>query len=56
MDKQWELIQKKTFTNWINNKLRLREIAPLTEIAIDLSSGEKLIQLLVRLEPEFNAS
>jgi hypothetical protein len=47
MNKDWEIIQKKTFTNWINNKLRLRELAPITDIADDLASGENLIQLLV---------
>jgi hypothetical protein len=46
MNKDWEIIQKKTFTNWINNKLRLRDIKPITDIAEDLSSGENLIQLL----------
>jgi hypothetical protein len=47
MNKDWEIIQKKTFTNWINNKLKLRDVSPIVEIAADLSSGEKLILLLV---------
>lgn len=46
MDKSWEVIQKKTFTNWINNKLKIRSIPPLNNIDTDLASGETLIQLL----------
>lgn len=34
------------FTNWINNKLKLKQVAPLDSIDTDFSSGEKLIQLL----------
>ncbi|KAI8819850.1 calponin domain-containing protein [Fimicolochytrium jonesii] len=45
-DKSWETIQKKTFTNWINNQLKQKEIPPIGTIDTDLSSGEKLIQLL----------
>ncbi|KAJ3024208.1 hypothetical protein HKX48_004481 [Thoreauomyces humboldtii] len=46
MDKTWETIQKKTFVNWINNQLKQKEIAPIDNLDVDLSSGEKLIQLL----------
>ncbi|KAJ3282534.1 hypothetical protein HK104_010842 [Borealophlyctis nickersoniae] len=46
MDKSWEHIQKKTFTNWINNQLKQKEVAPIADLASELSSGEKLIQLL----------
>ncbi|KAJ3121335.1 hypothetical protein HK098_003775 [Nowakowskiella sp. JEL0407] len=46
MEKTWETMQKKTFTNWINNKLKLKEYSPIVELNEELSSGEKLIQLL----------
>ena len=46
MDKTWEVIQKKTFTNWINNKLKIAKVSPITDIDVELCSGEKLIQLL----------
>ncbi|KAI8914816.1 calponin homology domain-containing protein [Powellomyces hirtus] len=46
MDKTWETIQKKTFTNWINNQLKTKDVAPLENIDTDFGSGEKLIQLL----------
>ncbi|KAJ3332002.1 hypothetical protein HDU76_001618, partial [Blyttiomyces sp. JEL0837] len=45
-DKAWELVQRKTFTNWINNQLKKQKISPIQELDADLSSGEKLIQLL----------
>ncbi|KAJ3090105.1 hypothetical protein HK102_004663 [Quaeritorhiza haematococci] len=34
------------FTNWINNKLKLKNVAPIANLDTELSSGEKLIQLL----------
>ncbi|KNC98650.1 uncharacterized protein SPPG_06332 [Spizellomyces punctatus DAOM BR117] len=46
MDKTWENIQKKTFTNWINNQLKQKDVAPLENLDTDLCTGEKLIQLL----------
>ncbi|KAJ3380250.1 hypothetical protein HDU92_006082, partial [Lobulomyces angularis] len=46
MDKGWELIQAKTFQNWINNKLKIKNYDPINAISTDLSTGEKLIQLL----------
>ncbi|KAI9104832.1 calponin homology domain-containing protein [Phlyctochytrium arcticum] len=46
MDKSWEIVQKKTFTNWINNQLKQKDVAPLESLDTDLCSGEKLIQLL----------
>ncbi|KAJ3046582.1 hypothetical protein HK097_000722 [Rhizophlyctis rosea] len=46
MDKQWEQIQKKTFTNWINNQLKKKNLSPITDLSSELSSGEKLIELL----------
>ncbi|KAH6569676.1 hypothetical protein BASA50_002128 [Batrachochytrium salamandrivorans] len=46
MDRDWESIQKKTFTNWINSQLKKQEIPPIVSLDTDLSSGETLIQLL----------
>jgi Ca2+-binding EF-hand superfamily protein len=46
LDKSWESIQEKTFSNWISTKLTVRGIAPIRHLATDLSSGETLIQLL----------
>ncbi|KAJ3035823.1 hypothetical protein HDV00_003358 [Rhizophlyctis rosea] len=46
MDKQWEQIQKKTFTNWINNQLKKKNHSAIGDLSSELSSGEKLIELL----------
>lgn len=46
MDKSWEQIQKKTFTNWINNHLKTVSAAPIVDLAADLANGENLIILL----------
>jgi hypothetical protein len=46
MDKSWEQVQKKTFTNWINNNLKQVSANPIVNLATDLSSGENLIILL----------
>ncbi|KAJ2996842.1 hypothetical protein HDV02_006095 [Globomyces sp. JEL0801] len=46
LDKTWEQIQKKTFTNWINNQLKVCDVAPIVDLATDFSNGEKLILLL----------
>ncbi|KXS11038.1 hypothetical protein M427DRAFT_138687 [Gonapodya prolifera JEL478] len=45
-DRTWETIQKKTFTNWVNNKLSVKHIEPIMDLYTELASGEKLIQLL----------
>lgn len=45
-NRDWEIIQKKTFTNWINSQLKQKKIAPIVDINTDLSSGERLIELL----------
>ncbi|KAI8896268.1 calponin homology domain-containing protein, partial [Globomyces pollinis-pini] len=45
-DKGWEVIQKKTFTNWINTQLKVRDIAPIVNVVTDSSTGEMLIILL----------
>jgi hypothetical protein len=46
VNKDWEVIQKKTFTNWINSQLKNKSIAPVEDLSTGLASGEKLIQLL----------
>ena len=46
MDRSWEAIQKKTFTNWINNQLKQQKFEPIKDLDTDLSSGESLIHLL----------
>ncbi|KAJ1653723.1 alpha-actinin [Dispira simplex] len=45
-DNTWESVQQKTFTKWLNNKLSHRNIAPVEDLARDLSDGTVLIQLL----------
>ncbi|KAI7903198.1 calponin homology domain-containing protein [Cokeromyces recurvatus] len=42
----WTLIQKKTFTKWVNNKLDLKSIPNVTHLNEDLANGVRLIQLL----------
>ncbi|GAA5813926.1 hypothetical protein MFLAVUS_007415 [Mucor flavus] len=42
----WELIQKKTFTKWVNNKLDLKSIPNIVHLNEDLANGVRLIQLL----------
>ncbi|CAO3635664.1 unnamed protein product [Cunninghamella blakesleeana] len=42
----WEVIQQKTFTKWVNNKLDIKNISHIENLAEDLSTGVKLIQLL----------
>ncbi|KAJ1551036.1 hypothetical protein HK096_003533 [Nowakowskiella sp. JEL0078] len=39
-------VLRAAFTNWINNKLKLKEVVPIADLRTELSSGEKLIQLL----------
>ncbi|KAI8814853.1 calponin homology domain-containing protein [Cladochytrium replicatum] len=46
MERTWESMQKKTFTNWVNTKLATKNIAPITVIDRELETGEHLIQLL----------
>ncbi|KAI8341476.1 calponin homology domain-containing protein [Chlamydoabsidia padenii] len=46
MDKTWELIQQKTFTKWLNNKLDIRGVQHIQNLADDLANGVTLIQLL----------
>ncbi|CEI86829.1 Putative Actinin-like protein [Rhizopus microsporus] len=42
----WELIQKKTFTKWVNNKLDVKNIPNIVHLNEDLANGVRLIQLL----------
>ncbi|KAL6631173.1 calponin homology domain-containing protein [Neocallimastix sp. 'constans'] len=46
LDKGWERTQIKTFTNWINNKLAMKGCKSITNLDTDLSTGERLIELL----------
>lgn len=38
LETQWIQVQQKTFTKWLNSKLKLRELA-ITDLVKDLSSG-----------------
>ncbi|KAK3069594.1 alpha-actinin, partial [Coniosporium uncinatum] len=42
---QWITVQQKTFTKWLNNKLKARQIA-IEDLVKDLSDGVVLIHLL----------
>lgn len=42
---QWELVQTKTFTNWVNSHLMKRG-RKITSLDTDLQSGVELINLL----------
>jgi len=46
LDKGWERTQIKTFTNWINNKLKMKGYKSITNLDTDLSTGERLLELL----------
>jgi len=46
LDKGWERTQIKTFTNWINNKLAMKNCKSISNLDTDLSTGERLIELL----------
>ncbi len=49
-DKSWIYVQKKTFTNWINDKLKATE-ARVEDLQIDLKDGIALITLMQVLAP-----
>lgn len=49
-DRGWVEVQKKTFTNWVNDKLKGTEYR-VEEITKDLGSGIVLITLLLVLAP-----
>ncbi|KAI9862974.1 MAG: hypothetical protein M1813_004147 [Trichoglossum hirsutum] len=44
-EQQWITVQQKTFTKWLNTKLKAREVA-VTDLVTDLSDGVILIHLL----------
>lgn len=49
-DQAWVLVQKKTFTNWINDKLKETDYS-VKEITEDLGDGVILNNLLLDLAP-----
>ncbi|KAI0464532.1 hypothetical protein LJB42_002147 [Komagataella kurtzmanii] len=48
----WVETQTRTFTNWINSKLRSIDEAPIKDIRKDFSDGLKLIKLLYALSED----
>ena len=46
LDAEWKKIQKKTFTRWCNEQLKVLPKQALEELTTDLSDGVKLILLL----------
>ncbi len=47
-DQEWLVMQKRTFTNWINDKLAVSD-HKITDLAKDLDDGTILIELLQNL-------
>ena len=47
-DQEWLAVQKRTFTNWINDKLAVSD-HKITDLAKDLNDGTILIELLQNL-------
>ncbi|KAF1957587.1 alpha-actinin-2 [Byssothecium circinans] len=45
LDEQWVKVQQKTFTKWLNSKLKAREVE-INDLITDLSDGIALIHLL----------
>lgn len=55
----WKVVQTKTFTKWVNNKLRRAGCATIDNLFIDLSSGIALVNLLNALGksiPKYNTN
>jgi actinin alpha len=50
-EKQWEAIQKKTFTGWVNTHLKKKGLQ-VEELSTDFQNGLKLISLLEALSNE----
>ena len=55
--KNWQKIQCSTFTNWINERLRLNSQEnggrePIRDLALELKDGLLLVELVERLEKE----
>lgn len=46
MDRQWQAVQKKTFTKWVNTKLATRNLPELNDVTSEFANGVALIQLL----------
>ncbi|KDN41246.1 hypothetical protein K437DRAFT_238436 [Tilletiaria anomala UBC 951] len=46
LDRGWEEVQAKTFTKWLNTKLAVRDIPPMTSLVRDLADGVLLVQLM----------
>ena len=46
LDRGWEEVQAKTFMKWLNTKLALQDIPPMTSLVRDLADGVLLIQLM----------
>lgn len=49
-NKSWVYVQKKTFTNWVNNKLKDTEVHT-KDLHVDLKDGIVLITLMKVLAP-----
>lgn len=49
-DKGWIEVQRKTFTNWVNDKLKETEYR-VSDITTDLKNGAVFITLLMILAP-----
>ena len=49
VDGSWKKFQERTFTNWINDKLRGQKMAPdhpIVDLSKDFKDGVRLIELL----------
>ena len=44
-DADWKAIQKNVFTRWCNERLKVVKI-PMTDLAIDLQDGTKMVALI----------
>ncbi|KAJ9658516.1 alpha-actinin [Neophaeococcomyces mojaviensis] len=51
LEKQWVNVQEKTFTKWLNNKIKPRKVQ-VKDLSTDLSNGVNLIHLLELLSNE----
>ena len=52
VDGAWKKIQQKTFTNWVNDKLRGKQrkpANPVKDLATDFADGRRLVELLENL-------
>lgn len=51
LEQQWVKVQQKTFTKWLNSKLKIREVE-INDLITDLSDGIVLVHLLEILSNE----